>query len=242
MGYLLRYQSESTELAESHFLPLRELGLTQGPCEPKYHGTQLYTKQPRSNATAHTTLDTGRCSHMNWVLSERTQTSGEAQNPRRSRGNVAAADTPSARSLLGCSHVVADRVNSFWARHGTSQVAVLMQCLNASSLQEQAVEYPFCIPCVSTSHSGSNAWTLASETSFGKQGYRRRIAISSIDFIPCRSWLTFQEQSREKHCGHVLHPRRCPVSIVSPHALTSRGIQPVYSGMGLHACCVAASY
>ena len=67
MGYLLRYQSEFTELAKSRFLDCDSCGMTQGAlirnvadCQALY----MQTKQPRSDILYMTTLDTGRCSHM----------------------------------------------------------------------------------------------------------------------------------------------------------------------------------
>ena len=66
MGYLLRYQSEFTELAKSRFLDCDSCGMTQGAlirnvadCQALY----MQTKQPRSDILYMTTLDTGRCSH-----------------------------------------------------------------------------------------------------------------------------------------------------------------------------------
>ena len=67
MGYLLRYQSEFTELAKSRFLDCDSCGMTQGAlirnvadCQALY----MQAKQPRSDILYMTTLDTGRCSHM----------------------------------------------------------------------------------------------------------------------------------------------------------------------------------
>ena len=67
MGYLLRYQSEFTELAKSRFLDCDSCGMTQGAlirnvadCQALY----MQAKQPRSDRLYMTTLDTGRCSHI----------------------------------------------------------------------------------------------------------------------------------------------------------------------------------
>ena len=67
MGYLLRYQSEFTELAKSRFLDCDSCGMTQGAlirnvadCQALY----MQAKQPRSDILYMTTLDTGRCSHI----------------------------------------------------------------------------------------------------------------------------------------------------------------------------------
>ena len=78
VGYLLRYQSEFTELAKSRFLDCDSCGMTQGAlirnvadCQALY----MHTKQPRSDILYMTTLDTGRCSHN--VTSMGTLTSRE---------------------------------------------------------------------------------------------------------------------------------------------------------------------
>ena len=67
MGYLLRYQSEFTELAKSRFLDCESCGMTQGAlirnvadCQALY----MQAKQTRSDKLYMTTLDTGRCSHI----------------------------------------------------------------------------------------------------------------------------------------------------------------------------------
>ena len=65
MGYLLRYQSEFTELAKSRFLDCESCNMTQGAlirnvadCQALY----MQAKQTRSDILYMTTLDTGRCS------------------------------------------------------------------------------------------------------------------------------------------------------------------------------------
>ena len=70
MGYLLRYQSEFTELAKSRFLDCESCGMTQGAlirnvadCQALY----MQTKQPRSDILYMTTLDTGRCSQYVYI-------------------------------------------------------------------------------------------------------------------------------------------------------------------------------
>ena len=66
MGYLLRYQSEFTELAKSGVLDCDSCGMTQGALIRYVADPQaLYkqAKQTRSDILYMTTLDTGRCSH-----------------------------------------------------------------------------------------------------------------------------------------------------------------------------------
>ena len=65
MGYLLRYQSEFTELAKSRFLDCESCGMTQGALIRNVADRQalyMQAKQPRSDILYMTTLDTGRCS------------------------------------------------------------------------------------------------------------------------------------------------------------------------------------
>ena len=67
MGYLLRYQSEFTELAKSRFLDCDSCGMTQGALIRYVADRQalyMQAKQPRSDRLYMTTLDTGRCSHI----------------------------------------------------------------------------------------------------------------------------------------------------------------------------------
>ena len=71
MGYLLRYQSEFTELAKSRFLDCESCGMTQGAlirnvadCQALY----MQAKQTRSDILYMTTLDTGRCSHIHTYI------------------------------------------------------------------------------------------------------------------------------------------------------------------------------
>ena len=66
MGYLLRYQSEFTELAKSRFLDCDSCGMTQGALIRYVADRQalyMQAKQTRSDILYMTTLDTGRCSH-----------------------------------------------------------------------------------------------------------------------------------------------------------------------------------
>ena len=70
MGYLLRYQSEFTELAKSRFLDCDSCGMTQGALIRNVADRQalyMQAKQPRSDILYMTTLDTGRCSHQPFV-------------------------------------------------------------------------------------------------------------------------------------------------------------------------------
>ena len=70
MGYLLRYQSEFTELAKSRFLDCDSCGMTQGALIRYVADRQalyMQAKQTRSDILYMTTLDTGRCSHNVWT-------------------------------------------------------------------------------------------------------------------------------------------------------------------------------